>query len=499
MERTDMIYDVISVLRQTEKNTVEIVKEQGGERLFIRKTLQGMHSVYQVLQELEHPYLPAIIEVSLEGDTTTVIEEYIDGQTVRDARLSEKQCRVIVKELCDVLILLHGKGIIHRDIKPSNILLAKDGHIRLIDFDAARIMKEDLEQDTMLLGTKGYAPPEQYGFSQTDERADIYALGVTIRQLLGDRAEKFRYRSILSKCTNLDPDKRYQSVSQVKKAFSCFYEGVLCAGAAVVMAILLWNVVSDRILPQEGELAESTELIALPAPANLHWDGETGTAVWDRVYESGIGEDERYDWRLFRCDREEIPNLEEDAWGRDGTMRGNVGEQTFFEVNLSEEFWDNGFYYLAVRASGDGITYADSPYVLSDAFSYTGEDAPELPAPEGLYWATRDTDEVRLYFGCITNLEDYGDNDWFDVYVYDASGEYIMNNRLKKKFIMDRGWPGVKIRPEFVSEPGESYRFAVQVWSSRPNEYKSSPAVDPCPDEAYLSPWLRNPMNRPES
>ena len=136
---------------------------------------------------------------------------------------------------------------------------------------------------------------------------------------------------------------------------------------------------------------------------------------------------------------------------------------------------------------------------MSDAFSYIGEDAPELPAPEGLYWATRDTDEARLYFGCITNWEDYGDNDWFDVYVYDASGEYVMNNRLRKKFIMDRGWPGVKIRPEFVSEPGESYRFAVQVRSSRPNEYKSSPAVDPCPEEAYLSPWLRNPTNRPES
>lgn len=243
---------------------------------------------------------------------------------MRDVRLSEKQCRVIVKELCDVLILLHGKGIIHRDIKPSNILLAKDGHIRLIDFDAARIMKEDSEQDTMLLGTRGYVPPEQYGFSQTDERADIYALGVTIRQLLGDKAEKFRYRRILSKCTNLDPSKRYQSICQVRKTFFYLRESIFCTGAAVVMAILLWNVVSDRILPQEGALAESTELIA-------------------------------------------------------------------------------------------------------------------LPAPEGLYWATRDTDEARLYFGCITNWEDYGYNDWFDVYVYDASGEYIMNNRLKKKFIMDRG------------------------------------------------------------
>lgn len=493
-----MEQEEIKLLKQSEKSTVYLVRERGGEQFYIRKTLQRRHSVYSTLQGLTHPYLPKVYEAAVDGDTTTVIEEYIEGQTAGSAELSEKQCRVVVKELCDVLVFLHRKGIIHRDIKPSNILLAKDGHIRLIDFDAARMPKEELEQDTMQLGTRGYAPPEQYGFAQTDERADIYALGVTVRQLLGDRAGKRRYRRILSKCTNLDPDRRYQSVSQVKKEFSCFYEGVLCAGAAVVMAILLWSAVSARILPQEGAEAENTELIVLPAPANLHWDGETGTAVWDRVYESGVGEDDRYDWRLYRCDREEKPDPEKDKWGREGTIRGNVGEQAFFSDSFSEEFWDNGFYYLALRASGDGVTYADSPYELSDAFSYTGKDAPELPAPEGLYWATRDTDETRLYFGCIANMEDYEDDDNFDVYVYNASGEYIMNNRLSKKMIMDRGWPGVKIRPEFVSEPGESYRFAVQVWSSRPNEYKSSPAVNPCPDEAYLSPWLRNPKNRPE-
>ncbi len=492
-----MEQEEIELLKQSEKSTVYLVRERGREQFYIRKTLQGRHSVYLALQGLTHPYLPKVYEAAVDGNTTTVIEEYIEGQTAGSAELSEKQCRAVVKELCDVLAFLHGKGIIHRDIKPSNILLAKDGHIRLIDFDAARMPKEDLEQDTMLLGTRGYAPPEQYGFAQTDERADIYALGVTVRQLLGDRAGKLRYRRILSKCTNLDPDRRYQSVSQVKKTFSYFYESILCAGAVVVMTLLLWNVVSDGILPKSAP-ADSTELIILPAPANLHWDGETGTAVWDRVYESGVGEDERYDWKLYRCDREEPPDPEEDAWEREGTMRGNLGEQPFFEVSFCDEFWDNGFYYLAVRASGDGVTYADSPYELSDVFLYTGEDAPELPAPEGLYWATKDTDENRLYFGCITNLEDYGDNDWFDVYVYDASGEYIMNNRLRKKFIMDRGWPGVKIRPEFVSEPGESYRFAVQVHSSRPNEYKSSPAVEPCPDEAYLSPWLKNPKNRPE-
>lgn len=166
-----MAYEVIKLLKQSEKSTVQLLRERGGEKLFVRK-------------------------------------EFIEGQTAGSAKLSEKQCRGILRELCDVLAFLHGKGIIHRDIKPSNILLAEDGHIRLIDFDAARMPRKDSEQDTMLLGTRGYAPPEQYGFAQTDERADIYALGVTMKQLLGERADKPGYRRILSRCTNLDPDKR---------------------------------------------------------------------------------------------------------------------------------------------------------------------------------------------------------------------------------------------------------------------------------------------------
>lgn len=487
-----MEYEEIKLLKQSGKSAIHLVREQGGERLCIRKVLQGQHPVYLSLQEFTHPYLPKIYEVVCDGDSTVVIEEYIEGQTVGSLDLSERQCRNIVKELCDVLLVLHGKGIIHRDIKPSNILLARDGHIRLIDFDAARMPKEDEEQDTMLLGTRGYAPPEQYGFAQTDERADIYALGVTVKQLLGERAGKMRYRRILSKCTNLDPDKRYRSVRQVERAFyNAFHwrTGVFCAVAEVLAAIILWNVILDRTIVPEEPASENTDLIVLPAPDNPHWDGETGTGLWGHVPESGEGGDERYCWRLYRCDTETPPDLERDSWDSEGAMRGD-GERQFFDVNLSEELGQNGFYYFAVCSSGDGVTYADSPYVLSDVFLYTGENAPSLPAPEGLYWAARETDGERLYFGCLTNWDDYEDKDQFNVFVYDKNGEYVMNNILSKEEIFERGRPGVKIRQTFVEEPGETYRFAVQVLSSRPNEYKSSPAAYPCPEEAYLSPPL---------
>ena len=488
-----MKYEEIEILKQSEKSTVQLLKEKGGARLVIRKTLQGRHQVYQILQELSHPFLPEVYEVSIDRDKTTVVEEFIEGQTAGSAELPEKQCRGIVRELCDVLAFLHGKGIIHRDIKPSNILLAEDGHIRLIDFDAARMPRKDSEQDTMLLGTRGYAPPEQYGFAQTDERADIYALGITMKQLLGDKADKPGYRKILSKCTNLDPDKRYQSARQVKRAFCsvCHWQtGVLCAAAAVFAVVVLWNHMPDKMAVQDAPISENADLTVLPAPGNPRWDGESGTGLWGRVFESGVGSDERYDWRLYRCDTETPPDIERDEWDREGTMRGNMADETFFSMSFSEELWDNGFYYFAVCASGDGIVYADSPYVLSDAFSYTGEDAPSLPAPEGLYWASREADDSRLYFASFSNWDDYEEQDMFNAYVYNEDGEYIMNNILSKGDLIEKGWPGVKIRQEFVDEPGKTYRFAIQVLSSRPNEYKSSLAVEPCPEEAYLSPPL---------
>lgn len=215
-----MYYNEIKALKRSDKSTVDLVQEKDSGRIFIRKILKGQHPIYSILQECKHPCLPDLYEVAVTDDRTTIFEEYIEGDMAGSEELSEKQFLSVVKDLCSVLEYLHGKGIIHRDIKPSNIILARDGHIRLIDFDAARMPKDDLEQDTRLLGTRGYAPPEQYGFAQTDERADIYSMGVTLGQLMGDKVFRPRYKRIIRKCTDLDPDKRYQSVCQVRNAFS---------------------------------------------------------------------------------------------------------------------------------------------------------------------------------------------------------------------------------------------------------------------------------------
>lgn len=281
-----MEYEEIKQLKQSEKSSVQLVREKGSGQVFVRKVLQGYQPVYAVLQDCMHPGLAKLYEVHLAEDFTTVIEEYIEGQPLDGSKLSKKQFWGIVRELCSVLEYLHEKGIIHRDIKPSNIILATDGHIRLIDFDAARMPKDNLQQDTRLLGTRGYAPPEQYGFDQTDVRTDIYALGVTLKQLFGDKIHRPRYKRIIRKCMRLDPDKRYQSVRQVKKAFFHIKRSILCGFMALIMIIFLCNYMQSSIVVKRwiAVRQHEDEILFYYEPVY----GYIGRMVDDIMDESGV-------------------------------------------------------------------------------------------------------------------------------------------------------------------------------------------------------------------
>lgn len=131
--------------------------------------------------------------------------------------MSEEQKMNIVLQLCDALSWLHhaSPAIIHRDLKPSNIMLTDDGTVKLIDYDASRIHRENMTRDTHLLGTDGSAAPEQYGFRQSDGRTDIYGLGVLIRQLFPhDR----HMQKIAGHATKMDPDERYPDVETMRRA-----------------------------------------------------------------------------------------------------------------------------------------------------------------------------------------------------------------------------------------------------------------------------------------
>lgn len=237
----------IQILHRSSKSLIQLMMDAETGRRVIQKELNGIHPVYEKLRILHHPYLPHIFSVEYQEGKTYVTEEYIEGVPLGCASLSERALVKAFLEVCQVLEFLHDHQILHRDIKPEHILLAADGHIRLIDFDAAREPKADEVQDTRLLGTRGYAPPEQYGFSQTDSRADIYALGATFRQLLGPVARRRRWKHILRRCTALDPKDRYASAGQIRRAV---YRGrlfrwvirPLCLLATFLFAALLFSV-----------------------------------------------------------------------------------------------------------------------------------------------------------------------------------------------------------------------------------------------------------------
>lgn len=143
-----------------------------------------------MMKKLDHPSLPRIVDIIDNGITIYVVMDYIEGESldkilIEHGALPEEMVVNWAKQLCDALSYLHSQkpSIIYRDMKPANVMLKPEGNIKIIDFGIAREYKEQNLADTTVLGTKGYAPPEQYS-GQTDPRSDIFALGMTMHHLL---------------------------------------------------------------------------------------------------------------------------------------------------------------------------------------------------------------------------------------------------------------------------------------------------------------------------
>lgn len=179
---------------------------------------------YKILSKLDHWGVPKIIDVVTKNDKTFVLEEYFDGKTLdtiinESKSFSQNKLLDIFLKLCHILSFIHSQhpSIIHRDIKPENVMVSHSGNVKLIDFGSARQAKNHQSTDTQLLGTQGYAAPEQYGFKQSDNRTDIYSLGVLINEVV----DKFNIsiesnlNKIISKCKEIDPDNRFNNVEAI--------------------------------------------------------------------------------------------------------------------------------------------------------------------------------------------------------------------------------------------------------------------------------------------
>ena len=217
-------YDAVKALKEPD---LYLIKDCSSGMLAVRKrTRTELLSVYGQLSDLDINGIPRIFSIEQDGQYLSIIREYIPGKTLAEAlregvRFSDKEATEKIIALCDILSVVHSltPPIIHRDIKPSNIILKEDGGICLIDFDAARQYKGDGGGDTHHIGTHGYAAPEQYGFGETDARADIYAVGILLKELMEERASQ-EIKEVISTCTRMDPAQRYQSAADLKRALA---------------------------------------------------------------------------------------------------------------------------------------------------------------------------------------------------------------------------------------------------------------------------------------
>lgn len=219
LEAVTTEYDTLRVLKQSPRGTVSVVRHKKSGTRYVFRRYSGSGEVYRRLLSVLCPHLPQIMEAAEQDGQTAVLEEYVQGDTLAEllmgARLTEREARQVTMQLCQALHVLHSMGAVHRDVKPENVILRGSDAV-LIDFDAARIYKDESESDTQVLGTTGFAAPEQYGIFQSDERADIFSLGVLLNIMLTGKHPSREMAAgkmgrIVRKCTMTAPEQRYQS------------------------------------------------------------------------------------------------------------------------------------------------------------------------------------------------------------------------------------------------------------------------------------------------
>jgi len=199
----------------------------------------------QLLATLDHGNLPKVSDYFTEGGKHYLVVDFIQGRTLEQVLhsaagfLAEDEVVSWATQLCDVLAYLHSRqpAVIFRDLKPANIMVDLEGRVKLIDFGIARLFQPGKGKDTQIMGTPGYAAPEQYGTGQTDARSDIYALGVTLHQLLTGYDPSLSpfnlpparninsglsptVEAVIARATQPEVTARFQTVGEMKQALA---------------------------------------------------------------------------------------------------------------------------------------------------------------------------------------------------------------------------------------------------------------------------------------
>ncbi len=226
-------FRILDVLDEKEEHTTYLVRKKQGSRLYVRKEVSP--EVYETSRRREgigNKHLVPLDHTYTDAGKYYIVEPYVSGRTIAEL-LEEKgtfpieEASEIVAQILDGLCALHKKGIVHRDITPRNLILSDDGVVKILDFGISRTKDPDKSHDPRILGTEGYAAPEQFGFMQTDGRTDLYAVGVLYNVLLTGMfpsekmTEHKQAASVIKKALAMDPKVRWESAYEMQNALPC--------------------------------------------------------------------------------------------------------------------------------------------------------------------------------------------------------------------------------------------------------------------------------------
>ena len=225
-EQLKLEFEEVRLLKESPRGSVRLIRHRASGKQFILRRFTGNGEVYRRLLDCSCRHLPLIYETAEREGKNLVIEEFVQGDTLdfllADALFTPQETRKVVKQLCQGLWVLHSMAAVHRDVKPENVILRRTDAV-LIDFDAARLHKPQAESDTHILGTTGFAAPEQYGLGQSDTRTDIYSLGVLMNVMLtgqhpSKKLAEGRMGRVIQRCTQVNPAQRYKDVLHLMEA-----------------------------------------------------------------------------------------------------------------------------------------------------------------------------------------------------------------------------------------------------------------------------------------
>lgn len=215
-------FTFIKVLYEGNDSLLWLVESKSNHNYYVLKILNQINLPISQIQRINCNGIPKLYRIIEDEKHTYIIEEYIQGKTLEQIinskslkKINENDIKDIFISLCKILKLLHDDEIVHQDIKLSNILMSNSGEIKLIDFDSATEFGFNNLFGKKKNGTEGFAAPEQYMEDKLiDGRTDIYALGVTIRQLLPENY-KGDLRAVIAKCVEFDANNRFQTVDEI--------------------------------------------------------------------------------------------------------------------------------------------------------------------------------------------------------------------------------------------------------------------------------------------